>query len=1223
MRAFIKNGLSLVLMLMFVQITNAQVFYNNGADIKINSGAILKVQGSAENASGTISNDGYTTVDLDITNGGTLQGNGTFEINRHWINNATFLGNTSNKSLVLLNGSVTQNIQGSQVTTFWNLELDNGLVKKLFISSGVNNDLNLHNQELAAETYIFYVYNTSVDAISRDAGATYGFVSALSDGSLSRKTNVSQTYIYPVGSTVGTLRYRPIDIKPADASNNTYSVRMANTDATNDGYDRDQHEANICKVEPDFYHKINRTSGSANADIKVYYKESDDGLWPNSSNWNGSLWADMGTVNHVTGTPFNTVEKAAWSDFTNEPYALINISPIVTTDISDSTICKGNDIKITASGADSYVWSNDQDGTTSTDNPFTVSPSVNTIYTVTGTTNGCSDEATVTVNINDISITDFTNDNASCGNEDGTSKVNATGGDGDYAYKWSTSPEQTSNPATGLGADSYTVTVTDNGGSGCSVVGNTTISEDGAPTVTVSSSESDICPGEGVTLTANSSESGTTYEWTATNGTFDPTSADTNPIDLNNITENTTITVKGTAGGCSDVKSIDVNVFSDIVISNVNEICSADQATYTVEFDISGGDSDSYTVNGTASGSHYTSADINSGDSYSFTVTDANDCNPQTVSGTHVCTCPVSADITTNNLTICEGETADISIDLAGGTNPYSITYNDGTSDIVVNDINTSPYVLQVTPTTETTYTLVAVSDVNCTGIASGDITVSINDISITDFTNTDATCGNDDGQSTVNITGGDGSYAYTWSTSPEQNTNPATGLGMGSYTVTVTDNDGSGCSVVGNTTISEIGAPTISVVADANEICSGGLVTLTANSSETGTTYEWTATNGTFDPTSADVNPIDLKNITNNTTVTVTGTKDGCSAVKSIDINVYSDIVISNLVETCSADRTTYTVEFDISGGDPTSYTVNGTVSGGHYTSMAINSDDSYSFTVTDVNDCNPQTVSGTHSCSCPITADITSSNTSICLGETVTISISLSGGTFPYSITYNDGTSDIVLSGITESPYFLDLTPTETINYTFKEVSDGSCTKVLSDVITVVVNPLPIISVVVDKNPILAGESTTLTASGAISYQWKPTESLETPTEAITIANPVESTIYTVVGTDNHGCIDSVSLNLQVTNHNIVYVPNIFSPNEDGENDVLYVRGTGIRNLHFLVFDRWGELVFETENQSEGWDGTFRGKKVDPAVFVYYVVVEFYDGEELKDHGNVTLVK
>jgi len=50
---------------------------------------------------------------------------------------------------------------------------------------------------------------------------------------------------------------------------------------------------------------------------------------------------------------------------------------------------------------------------------------------------------------------------------------------------------------------------------------------------------------------------------------------------------------------------------------------------------------------------------------------------------------------------------------------------------------------------------------------------------------------------------------------------------------------------------------------------------------------------------------------------------------------------------------------------------------------------------------------------------------------------------------------------------------------------------------------------------------------------------------------------------------------------------------------------------------------LVFETENQSVGWDGTFRDKKVDPAVFVYYVVVEFYDGEEFKDHGNVTLVK
>ena len=67
------------------------------------------------------------------------------------------------------------------------------------------------------------------------------------------------------------------------------------------------------------------------------------------------------------------------------------------------------------------------------------------------------------------------------------------------------------------------------------------------------------------------------------------------------------------------------------------------------------------------------------------------------------------------------------------------------------------------------------------------------------------------------------------------------------------------------------------------------------------------------------------------------------------------------------------------------------------------------------------------------------------------------------------------------------------------------------------------------------------------------------------------------------------------------VIWVPNIFSPNGDGNNDVLYVRGKGVQDVLFKVYNRWGEKVFESTSLDDGWDGTIRGKDVNNAVFVY----------------------
>jgi gliding motility-associated-like protein len=87
-------------------------------------------------------------------------------------------------------------------------------------------------------------------------------------------------------------------------------------------------------------------------------------------------------------------------------------------------------------------------------------------------------------------------------------------------------------------------------------------------------------------------------------------------------------------------------------------------------------------------------------------------------------------------------------------------------------------------------------------------------------------------------------------------------------------------------------------------------------------------------------------------------------------------------------------------------------------------------------------------------------------------------------------------------------------------------------------------------------------------------------------------------------------------------LFVPNVFSPNGDGQNDELKVYGNCIENFEFVIFDRWGQRVFEITDPTITWDGRFNGKMMDAAVFVYYLKGTV-KGIDVSKHGNITLVK
>lgn len=88
-------------------------------------------------------------------------------------------------------------------------------------------------------------------------------------------------------------------------------------------------------------------------------------------------------------------------------------------------------------------------------------------------------------------------------------------------------------------------------------------------------------------------------------------------------------------------------------------------------------------------------------------------------------------------------------------------------------------------------------------------------------------------------------------------------------------------------------------------------------------------------------------------------------------------------------------------------------------------------------------------------------------------------------------------------------------------------------------------------------------------------------------------------------------------------IFIPDIFSPNGDGNNDKFFVRGNNIKEVYFAIYDRWGEKIFETTDKNTGWDGTYKGNRLSTAVFVYYCYGKYSDGTDFKQKGDVTLVR
>ncbi|MBQ2375253.1 MAG: gliding motility-associated C-terminal domain-containing protein [Bacteroidales bacterium] len=229
---------------------------------------------------------------------------------------------------------------------------------------------------------------------------------------------------------------------------------------------------------------------------------------------------------------------------------------------------------------------------------------------------------------------------------------------------------------------------------------------------------------------------------------------------------------------------------------------------------------------------------------------------------------------------------------------------------------------------------------------------------------------------------------------------------------------------------------------------------------------------------------------------------------------------------------------------------------------------------------------------------------------------SVIASGGLEPYSYLWSNSETNSSIEDLCCGVYYVDITDA------------NQCTAKDTVEITYVDN-LSEIEITASHTRVFDGKEIILSTNyiPGMYYYWTPSENLSSPLSYTTNATVYESGYFFVTVSDNHGCQvkDSIWIEVDVVEceRPNIYVPNVFTPNNDGKNDIVFVKGEWIESFEFEIFDRWGESVFFTNNLSEGWDGTFNGKLCDAAVYFYRLVVNCAGGKKFVEGGDITLIR
>jgi gliding motility-associated-like protein len=457
---------------------------------------------------------------------------------------------------------------------------------------------------------------------------------------------------------------------------------------------------------------------------------------------------------------------------------------------------------------------------------------------------------------------------------------------------------------------------------------------------------------------------------------------------------------------------------------------------------------------------------------------------------------------------------------------------------------------------------------------------------------------GGNNGAATVTANGGTGPYTYLWSPGALTGGTQST-LAAGTYSISITD----AANCVGSASVT-ITQPAILSATSSTTPTPCGQVAGAASVSPTGGTAPYTylwSTGGTGSS---------ISNVAAGPYSVVVSDALGCETTVNVTINSANGPTLStsNIVGVNCPNDANGTATVDATGGTaPYTYLW----SPGNFTTATVNtlSGGSYTVTVTDAGDCVSSIVVDIPAGpAIAVTGTVTNTTCGAAVGG---VNVSATGGTGTLTYLWNpDGQTTPSISNLIGGTYELIVTDANGCEQTevFLVGVVGS--------LPLTVNPI--------SEQITQGESVEITVSGGTTYAWSPSTGLSCTNCPNPTATPSVTTTYTVIATDDFGCTGTADVIIMVEQLcGDLFIPTIFSPNDDGLNDEECIMGGCIATMNFAIFNRWGEKVFETESQSQCWDGTYKGKKVNTGVYVYKFTAVLLDGTAVERAGNLNVVR
>ncbi|MCB0643986.1 MAG: gliding motility-associated C-terminal domain-containing protein, partial [Phaeodactylibacter sp.] len=581
---------------------------------------------------------------------------------------------------------------------------------------------------------------------------------------------------------------------------------------------------------------------------------------------------------------------------------------------------------------------------------------------------------------------------------------------------------------------------------------------------------------------------------------------------------------------------------------------------------------------------------------------------------------PIGLNLNASDTTFCEGP---IILEAATNTNPDEIIWTDVNGSI----INIGP-TYQVNPDLTETYYVTVVDEFDCEATDTVQVTNGVLDLEINSPL---VFCPADSVQiSAFNLDPNDlVRFQWTAGSGGTILSDPTAG------TVTIQTQPGEvvfyvdienqhECAVMDSVLVTMSSFDP--VILDTMEICPGVPTQLNPNGNPD-YVYDWTPGTGLSDSTIA--NPIGILygDITYQVNITDLAGVDTCSASFLLTVEVFPEINLE-----VSSDTTMCTggeVMLQAHSDTPVTYDWSDTPDFEDVFSNLPNPTvipdgvSSFYVTATDLNGCVDS--AQVHINSFPIDVSL-APEFFLCIGTP--IELDLINNALDQQLSYEWTPSSSILEGDTTATPLVD--PAFSSEMQVIVTNQYNCMDTLSTFVELVDVDNDLFATATPDTIIYnSGQSSQLLTidSTHYTYNWMPAGSLDDPTVFDPVAIPDVTTTYTVTVIGDGGCSTVRTVTVVVIDPScdepFIFVPTGFTPNDDGYNDVLYVRGNNIDEFYFTVFNRWGQKLFETEDQNLGWDGTFQNERLAPDVYGFYLRAKCYNGDEYFKKGNITLLR